>query len=121
MPGTGKTTTIARLVQLIVADGKSVLLTAYTNSAVDTILLKLLEFQVPFIRLGRIESIDARIHPHSAEARIASMNTVDEVRSFYESSHVIASTCQSATKFRRTFDYCIVDEASQVIEVCQSP
>lgn len=41
MPGTGKTTTIACLVQVLVAQGKSVLLTSYTHSAVDNILLKL--------------------------------------------------------------------------------
>lgn len=41
MPGTGKTTTIAHLVQVAVAEGKTVLLTSYTHSAVDNILLKL--------------------------------------------------------------------------------
>ena len=41
MPGTGKTTTIACLVEVLVAQGKSVLLTSYTHSAVDNILLKL--------------------------------------------------------------------------------
>lgn len=41
MPGTGKTTTIACLVQILVAQGKSILLTSYTHSAVDNILLKL--------------------------------------------------------------------------------
>ena len=44
MPGTGKTTTIAGLVQLLVARGNSILLTSFTNSAVDNILVKLLEF-----------------------------------------------------------------------------
>lgn len=42
MPGAGKSTTIACLVRALVAMGKSVLLTSYTHSAVDTILLKLL-------------------------------------------------------------------------------
>ena len=41
MPGTGKTTTIACLVQVLVARGNSVLLTSHTNSAVDNVLLKL--------------------------------------------------------------------------------
>ena len=43
MPGTGKTTTISHLVQVLVAQGLSVLLTSYTHSAVDNILLKLKE------------------------------------------------------------------------------
>ena len=40
MPGTGKTTTITKIVKLLVDCGKSVLLTSYTHSAVDNILLK---------------------------------------------------------------------------------
>ena len=43
MPGTGKTTTISCLVRMLVASGKSVLLTSYTHTAVDNILLKLKE------------------------------------------------------------------------------
>lgn len=43
MPGTGKTTTISCLVRVLVACGKSVLLTSYTHTAVDNILLKLKE------------------------------------------------------------------------------
>lgn len=43
MPGTGKTTTIACLVRVLVAQGKSVLLASYTHAAVDNILLKLQE------------------------------------------------------------------------------
>ena len=45
MPGTGKTTTIARLVEVFVSQRKSVLLTSYTHSAVDNILLKLKQVQ----------------------------------------------------------------------------
>ena len=41
MPGTGKTTVIAALICILVQLGKTVLLTSYTHSAVDTILLKL--------------------------------------------------------------------------------
>ena len=40
MPGTGKTATIAFLVRCLVTLGKSVLVTAYTHSAVDSVLLK---------------------------------------------------------------------------------
>jgi hypothetical protein len=41
MPGTGKTSTIVHAVNALLARGASVLLTSYTNSAVDNILLKL--------------------------------------------------------------------------------
>ena len=41
MPGTGKTTVIAALIRELVRRGKTVLLSSYTHSAVDTILMKL--------------------------------------------------------------------------------
>ena len=41
MPGTGKTTTLAALVHVLATQGHSVLLTSYTNAAVDNLLLKL--------------------------------------------------------------------------------
>ena len=50
MPGTGKTTTIARLVEVLVAQGMSVLLTSYTHSAVDNILLKLKQVRVLIVQ-----------------------------------------------------------------------
>ncbi len=43
MPGSGKTSTVISAVQALVAAGRSVLLTAYTNSAVDNLALKLLQ------------------------------------------------------------------------------
>lgn len=41
MPGTGKTGVIASLVKVLVSMGKSVLISAYTHSAVDNVLLRL--------------------------------------------------------------------------------
>lgn len=52
MPGTGKTTVIAALIKAFVAMGKTVLLTSYTHSAVDTILLKLDDADFTILRVG---------------------------------------------------------------------
>lgn len=52
MPGTGKTTTIAHSIKVLLSLGHSVLLTSYTHSAVDNILVKLLDMNIRFIRLG---------------------------------------------------------------------
>lgn len=58
MPGTGKTTVIAAIIKVLVAMGKTVLLTSYTHSAVDTILLKLKE-QADFniLRIGNVDKV----------------------------------------------------------------
>ena len=45
MPGSGKTSTVVSAVQALMAAGRSVLLTAYTNSAVDNLALKLVQAQ----------------------------------------------------------------------------
>ena len=57
MPGTGKTTTISVIMKSLVHQGKSVLLTSYTHSAVDTILLKLLTAEFSVLRLGNIDKV----------------------------------------------------------------
>lgn len=57
MPGTGKTTVIAALIKAFVAMGKTVLLTSYTHSAVDTILLKLDDADFTILRVGNVDKV----------------------------------------------------------------
>ena len=65
MPGTGKTTTTAEIIVALVNRGKSVLLTSYTHSAVDNILLKLKDRNLDILRLGSSDkvSLAERIKP----------------------------------------------------------
>lgn len=57
MPGTGKTTTVAHIIRALVGKGKSVLLTSYTHTAVDNILLKLKSDGIKMLRLGSIAKV----------------------------------------------------------------
>jgi DNA replication ATP-dependent helicase Dna2 len=57
MPGTGKTTVIAALIRVLVGLGKTVLLTSYTHSAVDTILAKMKGEEFGILRLGNIDKV----------------------------------------------------------------
>ncbi|KAG8533249.1 uncharacterized protein KY384_002032 [Bacidia gigantensis] len=123
MPGTGKTTTIAHIIRALVARGKSVLLTSYTHTAVDNILLKLRKDNVGIFRLGAI----AKVHPEIQEfADLAGrpMNTIEEIKRCY-TQRVVATTCLGINHpifNQRIFDYCIVDEASQItLPVCLGP
>ena len=64
MPGTGKTTTIAEIIKCLVERGKSVLLTSYTHSAVDTILMKLVNAEFGILRLGNVDKVGCiSLHP----------------------------------------------------------
>jgi DNA replication ATP-dependent helicase Dna2 len=124
MPGTGKTTTIAQIIRALVSKGKSVLLTSYTHTAVDNILLKLRSDELPILRLGAFN----KIHPDVREFAMLgcqSRDSIEGVREMYTTPMVVATTCLGINHGifnERTFDYCIVDEASQItLPVCLGP
>ncbi|CAG0883234.1 unnamed protein product [Darwinula stevensoni] len=119
MPGTGKTWTIVTLVNVCVRLGQTVLLTSYTHSAVDNILLKLLG-SVEFLRLGRASRVHPQVLPHSEAVLASSLSTLEELERLYMSKPVVATTCLGVRHpllTRRTFDVCIVDEAAQTLEL----
>jgi DNA replication ATP-dependent helicase Dna2 len=124
MPGTGKTTTIAHIIRTLVAKGKSVLLTSYTHTAVDNILLKIRSDKIGILRLGA----SAKIHPEVREFVTLGAEPKDSLEALEKSwmePPVVATTCLTINHplfSRRIFDYCIVDEASQItLPVCLGP
>ncbi|CAG5854382.1 unnamed protein product [Menidia menidia] len=126
MPGTGKTTTICTLVRILHACGFSVLLTSYTHSAVDNILLKLKRFRVGFLRLGKGQKVHPDILPYTEESvRKKGIHTLSELEQLYSKELVVGTTCMGIKHpifTRRRFDFCIVDEASQISQpICLGP
>ena len=124
MPGTGKTTTIAHIIRALVSQGKSVLLTSYTHTAVDNILLKIRNDGIRTLRIGAT----AKVHPEVqdfADLAATPKKTIEELKASYEDSQVVATTCLGVGHdifTQRIFDYCIVDEASQItLPVCLGP
>lgn len=127
MPGTGKTTTICALVRILSACGFSVLLTSYTHSAVDNILLKLAKFKIGFLRLGQSHKVHPDIQKFTEEemCRLRSIASLAHLEELYNSHPVVATTCMGISHpmfSRKTFDFCIVDEASQISQpICLGP
>lgn len=124
MPGTGKTTTIAHIISALVSQGKSVLLTSYTHTAVDNILLKLKKSKTPILRLGA----PAKVHPNVREFAILAAEpktSLEDIRSAWHDTPIVATTCLGIGHpifNERVFDYCIVDEASQItLPICLGP
>ncbi|KAK4301412.1 hypothetical protein Pmani_026446 [Petrolisthes manimaculis] len=118
-PGTGKTSTIVAIVRMMVTLGLSVLITSYTHSAVDNILLKLRMYEVDFLRLGRTTRIHTDILPYADELVTRKFTDVPSLSQFYDSKLVVATTCLGVNHVlfsKRTFDFCIIDEASQVLQ-----
>ncbi|UNI18255.1 DNA helicase [Purpureocillium takamizusanense] len=124
MPGTGKTTTIAHIIRALVSQGKTVLLTSHTHTAVDNILLKLKTDRIPILRLGA----PAKVHPEVQDfAHLAGQpkKTFEEIKEAWHGTPVVATTCLGINHpvfLERSFDYCIVDEASQItLPICAGP
>ncbi|KAK5987854.1 DNA replication ATP-dependent helicase/nuclease DNA2 [Cladobotryum mycophilum] len=124
MPGTGKTTTIAHIIRALVSQGKTVLLTSHTHTAVDNILLKLKSDKIPVLRLGA----PAKVHPEVRDfAYLAGQpkKSFEEIKEAWHSTPIVATTCLGINHqvfLERSFDYCIVDEASQItLPICAGP
>ncbi|KAK9881525.1 hypothetical protein WA026_016406 [Henosepilachna vigintioctopunctata] len=119
MPGTGKTSTIVALIQLLTELGKSVLLTSHTHSAVDNVCEKLLKLNVDFLRLGTQARISDSLGLHSEHYRTKDCKTPEELMDVYNKVNVIATTCLGSKHpvlSKRILDVCIVDESTQVLQ-----
>lgn len=78
--------TIVSLVEVLLLVGQTVLITAYTHSAVDNILMRLLRSGITkFVRLGKISRIHKEVQPYSAEMLTKKFTTVQQLADFYES------------------------------------
>ncbi|XP_076300421.1 DNA replication helicase/nuclease 2 isoform X2 [Lasioglossum baleicum] len=118
MPGTGKTQTLVALIQLLYETGHSVLITAHTNSAVDNVLLRLLDKNIDFLRLGS-SSINPSLKHKTETYAAANCSSPESFDKMYSSKNVIGVTCYGAHHAllgKRTFDVCLVDESSQALQ-----
>lgn len=119
LPGTGKTQTLVTLIRLLTMLKKSVLITSHTNSAVDNILLRLMDHDVKFMRLGSAQRIHEKLKEFRESTMIANCKTGEELQKVYDDVQVVAVTClgsSHALLSRRKFDYCLVDEATQIFQ-----
>ncbi|KAH7525256.1 hypothetical protein FEM48_Zijuj06G0205800 [Ziziphus jujuba var. spinosa] len=118
MPGTGKTSTMVHAVKALLIRGASILLTSYTNSAVDNLLIKLKAQNIDFIRIGRHEAVHEEVREHCFSASMTAMNlqSVEEIKTRLDQVKVVAVTCLGITNplfASKKFDICIMDEAGQ--------
>lgn len=119
MPGTGKTQTLVALIELLQELGSSVLITAHTHSAVDNVLLKLLERNIDFLRLGSTKQIHPLLTCKSEEYAIASCDSPEDLETLYNSKRIVGVTCYGAYHAllrRRSFDVCVIDESAQIMQ-----
>lgn len=136
-PGTGKTTVVAQIAERAIARGERVLLAAFTNQAVDNVLLRLrANGYDDFVRLGHELSIAPELHRHrlaeraraqqtqgaaESDAQAARPNDPTKLRDILRTAPLVATTTAtwSAERYDDTgealaFDLAIIDEASQL-------
>ena len=115
-PGTGKTYTIARLIRALVDRGDRVLLTAFTNRAVDNALEALRE--QGFENICRVGT-DTGIREDMLDVQLETRGDPHERAAELRNAPVVAATtasCGSRVMREQAFDVAVVDEASQLTE-----
>jgi len=115
-PGTGKTYTLARMVRALVDRGDRVLLSAFTNRAVDN-LLEALEDQgyTDIVRVGT----ESGVREDMQKYRLETSGDPGECASRLQNAQVVAATtatCGGSTLQTQEFDVAVVDEAGQLTE-----
>ncbi len=129
-PGTGKTRVVAEIARQAMARGERVLLSAFTNQAVDNVLLRLAsEGYDNFVRLGHELSIAPPLHGHrlAEQARRRTgqpsdtIHDPDRLRETLLHAPLVATTTAtwSAERYDEAgeplaFDLALIDEASQL-------
>ncbi|MFC6904141.1 AAA domain-containing protein [Halalkalicoccus tibetensis] len=115
-PGTGKTYTIARTIRALVERGERVLLSAFTNRAVDNALEALSDQGfTDFVRVGTEHGVREDMQPYRLDGR----GDPAELAGTLREAPVVASTtssCGSRVMREQSFDVALVDEASQLTE-----
>ena len=122
-PGTGKTSMALRFLveEAIATDASSLLLTAYTNRAVDEICAMLADTAIDYLRLGNEASCDPRFADHLLQQRLTDRQRLSDLKALVSDVPVVVATT-SMLRARpfifqlRHFDLCIADEASQLLE-----
>ncbi len=126
-PGTGKTSMALRFLveeelncQLSTLNSQ-LLLTAYTNRAVDEICSMLEDAGIDYLRVGYEASCDPRFADRLIDRVIARNPRLDDIRQQIQDTRVIVSTTsmlqsRSFLLEMKHFSLCIVDEASQILE-----
>ncbi|MEY7852003.1 AAA domain-containing protein [Natrarchaeobius sp. A-rgal3] len=120
-PGTGKTYTIARTIRAMVERGERVLLSAFTNRAVDNALEAVLEQldgvvdEELIVRVGSESGVRDDMEPYRLERAGDPAERVAEL----QNAKIVAATtatCGSRMMKEQAFDAALVDEAAQLTE-----
>lgn len=122
-PGTGKTSfgMLNTLKEELTNPDSSVIITSYTNRAVDEICSKLVEEGIDFIRIGSSLSAEPKYREYCLSSIVEQCPDLESLRQRILSARIIIGTTtafsSNTTIFNlKQFDLAIIDEASQILE-----
>lgn len=123
-PGTGKTSVglMSILREELADSGNCVLLSAFTNRAVDEICSKLVKEGLDFLRLGNSLSCSKESEPFLFENKTKTLKRKDEIERLLQSVRIVVGTTATlsgsgvALMGIKRFSLAIIDEASQLLE-----
>lgn len=125
-PGTGKTSMAMRfmveehLASTAAPEG-NILLTSYTNRAVDEICGMLDDAGIDYLRVGNEYTCAEVFRPHLASRLFAEMGNMSSIRRYISEVRVVVATTSTLMSHQeiltlKRFSLTIVDEASQILE-----
>ncbi len=119
----GKSTTIAALLEILAQLGTRVFITANSHTALDSILRKLIPRGVKFLRVApNKDAVHPDIQPYLTTYVAAQHDSTRAYIESMEKTRIFAATAFGVTTDllrSLSFDCCVVDEASQMLEpVC---
>lgn len=104
-PGTGKTTTLIEVIRQAIDAGESVLATAASNTAVDTVVSFLADQDIDVVRVGHPARVTDRLHEQTLTSRIKSNERYQEAESVREEAFELKERQDELTapsgKYRR--------------------
>lgn len=122
-PGTGKTSVglMSILREELANSENCVLLSAFTNRAVDEICSKLIKDGLDFVRLGGALNCSREVEPFLFENKIQHIKRKDEIEQLLQTTRIVVGTTASLSNANallgiKRFSLAIIDEASQLLE-----
>jgi superfamily I DNA and/or RNA helicase len=99
-PGTGKTTTLVEAITQLVLQGKKILVSAPSNTAVDNIAKSLLKNNLQVLRVGNSSKTDEAIFAHTPEGKLAGSKLQKEIKQLKIRAEEFR---KMALKYKRSF------------------
>ena len=99
-PGTGKTTTLVEAITEMVSRGQKILLSAPSNTAVDTIAKALLKKGIRLLRTGNTGKTDPEVMPFTPEGLLSNSKDQKEIRALKKRAEEFR---RMALKYKRSF------------------